>query len=64
MLGLKISLATIFLLSLIIPFLIKPVNGHYDIGQLQGLRSYCFFHADRAGHNKIQGEAQKAQKGD
>lgn len=48
MLGLKISLATAILLSLIIPFLIKPVNGLYDIDQLTGLRAYCFLHADRA----------------
>ena len=48
MLGLKISLATVFLLSLIIPFLIKPINGLYDIDQLKGLRAYCFLHADRA----------------
>lgn len=48
MLGLKISLATVFLLTLIIPFLIKPISGLYDIGELQGLRAYCFLHADRA----------------
>ena len=47
-LGLKISLATAILLSLIIPFLIKPVNGLYDIEELKSLRAYCFLHADRA----------------
>jgi hypothetical protein len=48
MLVLKISLATAFMLSLIIPFLIKPVNGLYDIGELESLRAYCYLHADRA----------------
>ena len=48
MLGLKISLATAILLSLIIPFLIKPVNGLYDIDELKDLRAYCFLHAERA----------------
>jgi hypothetical protein len=47
MLGFKISLATAFMLSLIIPFL-EPVNGLYDISELQSLRAYCFLHADRA----------------
>ena len=50
MLDLKISIVTVFLLSLIIPFLIKPinVNGLYDTGELTSLRAYCFLHADRA----------------
>jgi hypothetical protein len=30
------------------PFLINPVNGVYDISELQSLRAYCFLHADRA----------------
>jgi hypothetical protein len=34
--------------SLIIPFLIKPVNGLYDIGELESLRDYCFQEAERA----------------
>ena len=25
-----------------------PVSGLYDIGELEGLRAYCFLHADRA----------------
>ena len=44
----KISLAIAFLLSLTIPFLIKPINGLYDIDELNGLKAYCFLHADRA----------------
>jgi len=48
MLGFKISLTATFLFSLIIPFLIKPVNGLYDIGELESLRAYCYLHADRA----------------
>jgi hypothetical protein len=48
MLGFKISFATIFMFSLIIPFLIKPVNGLYDIGELESLRAYCFQEAERA----------------
>ena len=48
MLDFKISLVTLFLLSLIIPFLINPINGLYDIGELQGLKAYCFLHAERA----------------
>jgi len=46
--GFKTSLAIAFTLLLIIPFLIKPVNGLYDIGELESLRSYCYLHADRA----------------
>jgi hypothetical protein len=48
MLGLKISLVAAFLFSLLIPFLIKPVNGLYDIGELGSLRAYCFQEAERA----------------
>ena len=33
---------------LIIPFLIKPTNGLYDIGELEKIKAYCFIHADRA----------------
>jgi hypothetical protein len=46
--GFKTSLAIAFTLLLIIPFLIKPVNGLYDIGELESLRAYCYLHADRA----------------
>ena len=46
--ALRFLLATVFLLSLIIPFLIKPINGLYDIGELECLKAYCFLHADRA----------------
>jgi hypothetical protein len=46
--GFKILLVTAFLLSLIMPFSIKPVNGLYDISELESLRAYCFLHADRA----------------
>jgi hypothetical protein len=45
--GFKISLATAFRLSLIIPFLIKPVNEFSDTFELK-IKSYCFQHADRA----------------
>jgi hypothetical protein len=41
-------LAIAFTLSLIIPFLINPVNALYDIGELENLRAYCYLHADRA----------------
>jgi hypothetical protein len=44
----KISLVIVFMFSLIIPFLIKPINGLYDIGELTSLRAYCFLNADRA----------------
>jgi hypothetical protein len=36
------------MLLLIIPFLMKPINGLYDIGELESLRAYCYLHADRA----------------
>jgi hypothetical protein len=38
---------TAFLFSLIIPFLIKPINGLYDINELTDLLAYCYRHADR-----------------
>jgi hypothetical protein len=51
----KILLATAFMLSLVIPFLIKPINGQdYNINQLNrrmdelnSLKAYCYLHADR-----------------
>jgi hypothetical protein len=48
MLDFKISLVTVFLLSLIIPFLTKPINGLYDKNELTDLLAYCYRHADRA----------------
>ena len=36
------------MLSLILPFSIKPTNGLYDINQLTDLLAYCYLHADRA----------------
>lgn len=47
-LAFKISLALAFTSLLIIPVLIKPVNGLYDIAELESLRAYCYLHADRA----------------
>jgi hypothetical protein len=47
-LAFKISLAIAFTSLLIIPVLIKPVNGLYDIAELESLRAYCYLHADRA----------------
>jgi hypothetical protein len=43
------------LFSLILPFLIKPINGLYDIGELTDLMAYCYEHADKAaqGQNVI-----------
>ena len=37
-----------FLFSSITLFLIKPVNGLYDTGELESLSAYCYLHADRA----------------
>ena len=51
--GLRISLAAVLLFSFIIPFLIKPVNGLYDIGELESLRAYCYLYADRAAKGEI-----------
>ena len=48
MLGFKIFLVTAYLLSLILPFSIKPANGLYDLSELESLRAYCFLHADTA----------------
>jgi hypothetical protein len=55
MLVFKISISTAFLLLLILPFLIKPINGLYDIDELTDLMAYCYEHADRAaqGQNVI-----------
>jgi hypothetical protein len=36
------------MLSLTLPFSIKPTNGFYDINQLTDLLAYCYLHADRA----------------
>jgi hypothetical protein len=44
----KISLVTVFLFSLTLPFLIKQINGLYDIHELTDLLAYCYLHADRA----------------
>jgi hypothetical protein len=35
-------------LSLTLPFLIKPTNGLYDINQLTDILAYCYQYADRA----------------
>lgn len=41
------SIVIVFLFSLMIPFLAKPINGLYDVDELTGLKAYCFLHADR-----------------
>jgi hypothetical protein len=35
------------MLLLIIPFLIRPISGLYDIGELTDILAYCYQHADR-----------------
>jgi hypothetical protein len=41
-----ISLEMVLLL-LIIPFLIRPISGLYDIGELTDILAYCYQHADK-----------------